>query len=229
MHLLQAQAGAVADGSQAVDLGQTPAEVIFLSAADSELAVLAGARALDGERLPGLRLANLMQLSHPMSVDLYVEQVIAHARLVVVRLLGGVGYWPYGVERLVEVCAAHGVALALLPGDDQPDAELSDRSTVGTDAWHRLWQYWVHGGVDNARGFLGCCAALLGREWAWGAPAARLLAGVDSPGCATPAPGGAWAAPPASAACSCRSWVGRRRSRRPVGPPRPATGPRAQW
>ena len=118
MHLLRAQAGAIADGSEPVDLGQDAAELVVLSAADTEIASLAAANArATGStpgRLPSLRLANLMQLSHNLSVDLYVEQVVAKARLVVVRLLGGVSYWPYGVEQLVWACEAHSVKLAIL-------------------------------------------------------------------------------------------------------------------
>ena len=89
MHLLKAQPGVVADGSEAVDLGQTPGDIVVLSAADTELASLAAARARLGEAFPAVRLANLMQLSHNASVDLYCEEIIARARLVIVRLLGG--------------------------------------------------------------------------------------------------------------------------------------------
>ena len=60
-----------------------------------------------------LRLAALRDLRHPMSVDLYVESVIRQAKLVVVRLLGGRSYWPYGVERLSDVCRSRGIALAI--------------------------------------------------------------------------------------------------------------------
>src|SRR3546814_3017665 len=104
MHLLQATPGSISNGSEAIDLGQDPGDIVFLSAADSELAALAAAQrevgASLGEAAPSLRLANLMQLGHNMSVDLYVEQVVAAAKLVVVRLLGGESYWPYGVEQL---------------------------------------------------------------------------------------------------------------------------------
>ena len=101
MHLLAVQPGAIADGSEAVDLGQTPGNIVVLSAADTELAMLASARAtLPYADFPSLRLANLMQLGHNMSVDLYAEDIIAKAKLVMVRLLGGRGYWPYGVEQI---------------------------------------------------------------------------------------------------------------------------------
>ncbi|HEX9771331.1 MAG TPA: cobaltochelatase subunit CobN [Kiloniellales bacterium] len=167
MHLLKAQAGVVADGSEPVDLGQTPGDILILSAADTEIANLAAAAASFGGGGPSLRLANLMQLSHNLSVDLYVERVASHARLVAVRLLGGVGYWPYGVEQLSAVCREREIPLALLPGDDQPDAELARLSTLPREACHRLWQYCVHGGPENARNLLAYAASLLGRDLDW--------------------------------------------------------------
>ena len=181
MHLLQAQPGAIADGSEPVDLGQSPGDIVVLSAADTELASLSAARAGFGDDFPSLRLANLMQLSHNFSVDLYVETVIADARLVVVRLLGGVGYWPYGVEQLEAACGEAGIPLALLPGDDQPDAELARRSSLPAEVCHRLWQYGVQGGPENARDFLAYAASLLGHEIDWQEPRPLARAGVYRP------------------------------------------------
>ena len=43
MHLLAAQAGAIQQDGEAIDLGQTPGDIVFASSADSELAQLAGA------------------------------------------------------------------------------------------------------------------------------------------------------------------------------------------
>ena len=182
MHLLKAQPGVVADGSEAVDLGQTPGDIVVLSAADTELASLAAARATLGETFPSVRLANLMQLSHNASVDLYCEAVIAEARLVVVRLLGGKSYWPYGVEQIVETCAATGATLVLLPGDDQPDPELAAHCTAGTEACRRLWSYLLHGGAANARSFLAYAATLIGRRFEWLEPAELPRAGIWWPG-----------------------------------------------
>ena len=88
MHLLSTQAADGSDVEAAVDLGQTPGELVFLSAADSDLACLAAAQARLGPDAPTLRLANLLQLGHPLSVDLYVERVVSRARLVLIRLLG---------------------------------------------------------------------------------------------------------------------------------------------
>ncbi len=186
MHLLAAQPGAVNDGEEAVDLGQTPGDIVVLSAADTELACLAAARARQGDGAPRLRLANLMHLGHPLSVDNYVDDVIRHARLVVIRLLGGTGYWRYGVEQVVAACQEAGVALALLPGDDQPDAELAQLCLIPADSAHRLWQYCVHGGMDNAANFLAYAASILGGDDPWREPAPLLRAGLYWPGEAQP-------------------------------------------
>ncbi|MDP7669793.1 MAG: cobaltochelatase subunit CobN [Alphaproteobacteria bacterium] len=185
MHLLAAQSGGISDGMEAVDLGQTPSDIVVLSAADSDLASLAAARDLlceNGEVLPSLRLANFMNLSHNLSVDLYVGSVIEEARLVIVRLLGGRGYWPYGVEELVGAARRKGLALAFLPGDDQPDAELVALSTLAPEATHRLWQYCAQGGMENAANFLRFAASLMGHENSWQEPAPLLRAGLYWPG-----------------------------------------------
>ena len=186
MHLLKAQPGVVADGSEAVDLGQAPGDIVVLSAADTELASLAAARGTLGEAFPSVRLANLMQLSHNASVDLYCEEIIAKARLVIVRLLGGKSYWPYGVEQIAETCAGTGAPLVLLPGDDQPDPELAAHSTVNPEAYWRLWNFLLHGGAANARGFLAFAASLIGRRFDWREPAELPRAGIYWPGVDNP-------------------------------------------
>jgi len=182
LHLLAAQPGAIEDGAAAVDLGQTPGDIVLLSAADTELACFARAQARRGAAAPTLRLANLMQLGHNHSVDRYAEQVIAHARLVIVRLLGGESYWPYGVERLTAVCETRGIPIAWLPGDDKPDEGLVARSTLAPDAAETLWRYCTHGGIENADAALGYAASLIGRASDWQPPRPVPRAGLYWPG-----------------------------------------------
>src|SRR5215468_4693627 len=172
----------MSDGSEAVDLGQTPGDIIFFSAADTELACLAQAQAALPPGAPSLRLASLLFLTHNLSVDKYVDDVVQHAPLVVVRLLGGVRYWPYGIEQVSDCCRRHGIALAVLPGDDQPDPELTALSTLEPPIVHRLWQYCVQGGPGNARNHLLYAATLIGRAAHWREPVALLRAGLHWPG-----------------------------------------------
>ena len=183
MHLLAAEPGAINDGSHAVDLGQTPGDIIVLSAADTELSAIAQARAkLNGEDFPSLRLASLLHLGNVHSVDHYGEDIIAHAKIVIVRLLGGRGYWPHGTDTITRICREQNIPVAFLPGDDQPDPELAALSTISAEAQHRLWQYGVHGGPDNALDFLKFAASLIGVETDWREPRPLVRAGLYWPG-----------------------------------------------
>ncbi|MGN7736015.1 cobaltochelatase subunit CobN [Ensifer sp. 22564] len=160
MHLLLAQKGTIADGNEAIDLGQTPADILFLSAADTELSSIAAAH---GRRDGGLslRIASLMNLMHPMSVDTYVERTARHARLIVVRPLGGASYFRYLLEALHAAAVTHRFQIAVLPGDDKPDPGLEPFSTVEADDRQRLWAYFNEGGADNAGLFLDYAEALV--------------------------------------------------------------------
>lgn len=186
MHLLQVQPGTVTDGSEAVDLNQSPADIIVLSAADTELAAIASARQQRSEGAPSLRLANIMSLAHNMSVDVYADNTIAGSRLVIVRVLGGSGYWPYGLEQLHRICVANDIPLAVLPGDDQPDPDLDHYSTIAAEHLYALWQYLVHGGPGNALNFLAYAAFVLGESDRPAGPAPLLKAGLYWPGLDNP-------------------------------------------
>ena len=85
MHLLAATPGSAVDAQEPVDLGQTPADVVVISAADTELAALSQARS-EMANPPTLRLANLTHLSHPLSVDMHLEACATKSRLVICRL-----------------------------------------------------------------------------------------------------------------------------------------------
>lgn len=133
MHLLPILGGSLDQEGGAVDLGQSPADLVVLSFTDSDLHVAAAAHATAGDALPALRLARLAQLKHPLSVDLYVERVVAHARGVLIRLLGGLDYWRYGIDEVAAAARRHGIALAVVPGDGRPDPRLAEASTLPED------------------------------------------------------------------------------------------------
>ena len=62
MHLLSAQAGAIQQDGEAIDLAQTPGQNIFASSAASALAMLPGAVHRPAETEP--RLAHTLRLPH---------------------------------------------------------------------------------------------------------------------------------------------------------------------
>ena len=164
MHLLVRESRTLDDEQGAEDLGQSPGDLVFLSFADSDLSAAAAAWEAMPEGRPSLRLASLGRLRHPMSVDLYAEQVVARARCVVVRLLGGLDYWRYGAEEVAAQCRRHGVALAIVPGDGRDDPRLAGLSTVPAEALERIEAYLRHGGPGNLAQALFLAARLGGLD-----------------------------------------------------------------
>jgi cobaltochelatase CobN len=170
MHVLATELASLEEADVAVDLGQTPAEIVVLSFSDSDLSALAAAWQPEADVLPTLRLASLKRLRHPMSVDLYVESVVARARLVIVRCLGGLDYWRYGLEHIADVARDNGVLFAALPGDDRPDPRLTSMSTLAAESLDRLDRFFREGGAGNLRQALRYAATLLGRDLSWTPP-----------------------------------------------------------
>jgi cobaltochelatase CobN len=167
MHLLATHVAKLDEADTAVDLGQSPADVVVLSFADSDLSALAAAWQSDAAILPTLRLASLKKLKHPMSVDLYVERVIAQARAVVVRCLGGFDYWRYGLEVIASIARQNKILFAALPGDDRPDPRLAEISTVTAETLSRLDLFFREGGPENLRQALRYVGSLLDRDISW--------------------------------------------------------------
>jgi len=187
MHLLATTTGVIDGAAEAIDLKQDPAEIVVLSAADSELANLA--RAVDhlAGRIPSVRLANLLLLQHNYAIDLYAEKTLAGAKLIVVRLLGGESYWPYGMASLRALAEERNIQLAVLPGGADADPATLALSTIPPADAERLRRYFAAGGADNARNALLFCASLLGSSIPFEQPVPFASAGVylRSPGQAT--------------------------------------------
>jgi cobaltochelatase CobN len=162
MHLKLDTTGVIDDGEVARDLGQDSADIVVLSAADSDLAAFGSAYAKLPAGFPTLRLTNLLALGHPASVDLYVERTLRDARIVLLRMLGGESYWPHGVESLRSDALRRGALFACLPGETSWNAALAARGTLDAARTHELWRYCLEGGEDNAQLALRYAAYLIG-------------------------------------------------------------------
>ena len=141
MHLKLDTSGVIDDGDIARDLGQDFADIVVLSAADSDLAAFGSAYAKLPAGFPTVRLTNLLALGHPASVDLYVERTLRDAKIVVLRMLGGESYWPHGVESLRTDALRRGAVFACIPGETSWNAALAARGTLDAHSTHALWRY----------------------------------------------------------------------------------------
>lgn len=141
------------DGRGVVRVAQTPGAVVVLSAADTTLSLLADAAASLPAGYPSVRLANLMWLRQPASTDLYVDDVLRHACVVVIDHLGSPGDWAYLVEQAMALARERKQWLAMFSGDSGEDLQLLARSTAPHDDCRQLWRCLREGGRDNAQAF----------------------------------------------------------------------------
>ncbi|MEM9214177.1 MAG: cobaltochelatase subunit CobN [Cyanobacteria bacterium P01_F01_bin.150] len=150
MHRLAAMPGGWTPGQEGVIfVEQSPAPIIILTAADTDIQSLAVAQAQLPEDFPAVRVVSLLQLQQQLTIDTYADDVLAKATVIVLRLLGGKAYWPYGLEVVKEIVQQTHATLFVLPGDTQPDPTLISHSTAKITDVNQLWHYFVEGGIDN--------------------------------------------------------------------------------
>ncbi|MEM9127091.1 MAG: cobaltochelatase subunit CobN, partial [Pseudomonadota bacterium] len=165
MHIVFRESHGLEETETPTDLGQSPADLVVLSFSDSDLgAFAAGWHRGDGPegRMPTLRLANLTALKHPLSVDTYVEQTLVDAKGILIRLIGGVPYWSYGLQQVLALAQAKGIALAVLPADGREDARLDEYSTLPVSTLRRLAHLCDTGGEVAAQAALAQMALAAG-------------------------------------------------------------------
>lgn len=165
MHVIFRESHGLEETETPTDLGQSPAELVVLSLSDSDLGAFGAGWAQGGGpagRLPSLRLANIAALQHPLSVDTYVEQTLSGAKGILIRLIGGVPYWAYGIQQIAALARTRGIALAVLPADGRADPRLDDVSTLPVSTLRRLQHLCDAGGAVAAQAALAQMALAAG-------------------------------------------------------------------
>jgi cobaltochelatase CobN len=133
---------------------QEPADMVLLTAADTEVLTWSAAAARLPSGFVSIRVLNLDRLRHPHVFDAYLDDVLQECRVLVVRLLGGLGYWREPMEQIRLLAMAHDIRLICLPGDDHPDPQLFSYCTVPLNEADRVFRYCIAGGVTNAEALL---------------------------------------------------------------------------
>ena len=194
MHVVFRESHGLEEAETPFDPGQDPAELVVLSFSDSDLGAFAAGWQRGRDRLPSLRLANLVALRHPLSVDTYVEQTLSAAKGILIRLIGGESYWAYGLASVQDLCRRKGIALAVLPADGRPDARLDQLSTLPVGTLRRLATLCDAGGAVAAQAALAQLALAAGLyagpvagdktvpECGWYDPARGVIAGPEGDG-----------------------------------------------
>jgi cobaltochelatase CobN len=170
------------DAEPFTPIEQDPADIVLLTAADTDvLTWSAAARELPAD-FPSVRSLNLERLRDRRAFDAYLDDVLQDSRVLLVRVLGGLGYWREQLEQLSLLARAHDIALVCVPGDAQPDADLAALCTVPLPVADRAWRYCTEGGVPNAVALLRYLSdALLGTSFGHAEPQPLPEVGIYHP------------------------------------------------
>ncbi|MES2541848.1 MAG: cobaltochelatase subunit CobN [Pseudomonadota bacterium] len=166
MHVVFRESHGLEETETPFDVGQDPADLVVLSFSDSDLGAFTAGyermRRVGNTAHPTVRLANIIALKHPISVDTYVERTLFGAKAVLVRIIGGEAYWPYGLATLQDLARRNGIALAVLPADGRPDPRLDELSTLPVSTLRRLQALCDEGGAVAAHAALAQLALAAG-------------------------------------------------------------------
>ncbi|MFV0367225.1 MAG: cobaltochelatase subunit CobN [Hyphomicrobiaceae bacterium] len=164
MHVVFRERHGLEETDAPFDVGQDPADMVVLSYSDSDLGAFAAGWRRAAGSLPSLRLANIVALRHPVSIDTYIEKTLYGAKAILIRLIGGEPYWPYGLASIYRLARKAGIALAVLPGDGRADARLDALSTVPVPLLRRLAALCDAGGAIAAQSALAELAQAAGLD-----------------------------------------------------------------
>ena len=148
MHRIANDAGRLDLERRLESVRQSPAEIVFVSSADTELSALA--RIWGPEFGNRLRLMNAASLQHPEAAEHYADHVLFNARIAIFRLHGGKAYFPKLLEELLHI-KSHGatVRTLVLAGTDEWDPELATYSDYAEPLARTIFDYFREGGITN--------------------------------------------------------------------------------
>ena len=154
MHVVFRETHGLDQTAAPYDPAQDPADLVVLSYSDSDLGAFAAGWQRAAGKLPSTRLQNIVALKHPVSVDTYIDRTLSGAKAILIRLIGGVAYWPYGIASVQDLARRRGIALAILPGDGRADPALDAASTLPVSTLRRLQELCDAGGAVAAHAAL---------------------------------------------------------------------------
>jgi cobaltochelatase CobN len=148
MHWTTTQPGSLDAERELILIDQTPGEIVFLSAADTDLWCVASVWSQHfGNRL---RISHAFALRQPVAADHYIENVVRKSKLVVARLLGGKAYFAHFIQGLLDLKEEGDCPKCLiLSGTDSDEEELASLSDFPRAVCKRMFEYFQYGGAEN--------------------------------------------------------------------------------
>ena len=123
--------------------------ILFLSPADTDLLTALAANHQLPPDVPSMQALQLNEYQEPEALERLFAALPVPPVAVVLRLLGGKAAFARGFEWLKARCQADGIAFLPLPGDPQPDPELSAEGSLPLRVSGVVFDYLIRGGVPN--------------------------------------------------------------------------------
>ena len=129
-------------------MSERSAAIALLTHAPSDLAVVAAARRLLPADFDAVRAVDLQAMTEPGHMTGLLATELAGVRIVVLRVLGGIGSIP-GMADLVSHVRRQGCHLVAVSGAGEADPELIAVSTAPPEVLHQTLAYFQAGGSAN--------------------------------------------------------------------------------
>ena len=152
MHRIATKPGDLDSERKLEGVCQTPADILFISTADTELSGLAQVwgKRFGKKAEQTLSLMQAIPLQHPDAAEHYADHVLCEAKLAIFRLHGGYGYFPHLLDEIIHI-KRHGAKtrILVLPGTDEWDPELMKFNDYAEPVVRKIFAYFREGGIDN--------------------------------------------------------------------------------
>ncbi len=127
----------------------SPAGILFLSQADTDILSFEKIRARLPADFPPLYAYNAERLAHAGQIENVLAQELERVQVVVARMLGGRASFRQGLDYLVNACRTHNKDLICVSGISDFDPELTALSNVPLPVIHDTYNYLTLGGLEN--------------------------------------------------------------------------------
>ena len=152
MHRIATKPGDLDSERKLEGVCQIPADILFISTADTELSGLAQVwgKRFGKKAEQTLSLMQAIPLQHPDAAEHYADHVLCEAKLAIFRLHGGYGYFPHLLDEIIHI-KSHGAKtrILVLPGTDEWDPELMKFNDYAEPVVRKIFAYFREGGIDN--------------------------------------------------------------------------------
>jgi cobaltochelatase CobN len=123
--------------------------ILLLSPADTDLLTALAANRQIPSGVPPIRALQLNDYQDPEALGRLFASLPQPPEAVVLRLLGGKPAFARGFAWIKARCQADGIAFLPLPGDPQPDPELSAEGSLPLRISGVVFDYLIRGGIPN--------------------------------------------------------------------------------